>query len=155
VVEETGAGKYQVQIAAGGARFFADEPVAVGGLGSGPSPYQLVSAGLGACTAMTIRLYATGKDWPLKRVHVAVTHDKTSGATPQDLFERRICLEGDLDAEQTARLFEIADRCPVHRTLESGSRVETHRLERPVQAAAEGEALQEEHFHDMEEACRD
>jgi len=155
LVDDTGAGKFQMQVRAGGARFFADEPKDVGGLASGPSPYQLVAAGLGACTAMTVRLYAEQKAWPLERVHVAVTHDKVSGATPPDRFERRIRFEGPLDVDQVRRLFEIADRCPVHRTLEGGSKVETLPLEGPVEAPKVPHADASEHFHEMEDACRD
>jgi putative redox protein len=150
-VEETGAGKFQVQVSAHGTRFFADEPIDVGGMGTGPSPYELLSAGLGACTAMTLRLFADRKGWPLRRVRVAVRHDKLAGQTPADVFERRIALEGPLDAGQAARLLEIADRCPVHRTLESGARVSNGRLNGgPVPVIAEPE----EHFHAMEAACR-
>jgi len=156
MVEETGAGKFQVQVSAHGTRFFADEPVDVGGLGSGPSPYELVAAGLGACTSMTVRLYAERKGWPLQRVRVAVRHDKVADQTPADVFDRRIAFEGPLDAEQTAKLFEIAEKCPVHRTLESGARVVTGPLPIPPPAtdlaAARGEA--DEHFRDMDEECR-
>jgi putative redox protein len=160
LVEETGAGKFQVRVSAHGTRFFADEPADVGGLGSGPSPYELLAAGLGACTAMTLRLYAGNKAWPLTRARVTVRHDKVAGATPPDQFTRRIALEGDLSPDQVRKLFEIADKCPVHRTLETGSTVVTEPLppEAAPSAAAPSpaaEALAEEHFHDMEEACRD
>ncbi|HEX3917187.1 MAG TPA: alpha/beta fold hydrolase [Caulobacteraceae bacterium] len=150
LVEETGAGKFQVQVSVHGTRFFADEPVDVGGMGSGPSPYELLAAGLGACTAMTLRLYAGRKAWPLQRVRVAVRHDKDAAQAPPDVFDRQLTLEGPLDAEQIARLFEIADKCPVHQTLERGARVTTgHGPAAPIKAEAE------EHFCDMEEACRD
>lgn len=155
MVNETGAGKFQMQVRAGGARFFADEPKDVGGLASGPSPYQLVAAGLGACTAMTVRLYAEQKSWPLERVHVAVAHRKVADATPTDRFERRIRFEGPLDETQVARLFEIADKCPVHRTLEAGAKVETRALEGPAEAPEVPHADMDEHFHEMEDACRD
>lgn len=151
LVEETGAGKFQMQVSAGGARFVADEPVDVGGLGSGPSPYQLLAAGLGACTAMTVRLYADHKGWPLERVRVEARHDKHADQTPPDVFERRIALEGGLDAPQTAKLFEIADRCPVHRTLERGATVTTSPLSAPPQPGPGAE----EHFRDMEATCRE
>ena len=151
LVEETGAGAFQVQVSVRGSRFFADEPVDVGGLGTGPSPYELVAAGLGACTSMTMRLYARRKGWPLQRVRVAVRHDKIAGQTPPDTFDRKIALEGPLDAEQSARLFEIADKCPVHRTLEGGARVVTGRLDGdPGSVTAEPD----EHFHAMEAECR-
>jgi len=156
LVEETGAGKFQVEVRIRGTRLIADEPADVGGLGSGPSPYELVSAGLGACTAMTVRLYAERKGWPLKRTRVVVSHDKVDGQTPPDLFHRQIGFEGPLDAEQTARLLEIAEKCPVHRTLEAGSRVETTSLpaDAPPPAPAVAQAQADEHFHEMDEACR-
>ncbi len=124
VVEETGEGAFQVEVRTGHARFRADEPVEVGGLGTGPTPYDLLGAGLGACTAMTLRLYARRKDLPLDRVRVTVGHKKGKGAAP-DLFVREISLTGTLSDEQTKRLLEIADRCPVHRTLESGAGIQT------------------------------
>jgi uncharacterized OsmC-like protein/alpha/beta superfamily hydrolase len=156
LVEETGAGKFQVQVSVHGSRFLADEPEDVGGLGSGPSPYELVSAGLGACTAMTLRLYAERKGWPLRRTRVAVRHDKVDGQTPPDVFARRIGLEGPLDAEQTARLFEIADKCPVHRTLEGGSKVTTAGFPVPPPAVDSAAVAQEthEHFQEMDQECR-
>jgi putative redox protein len=156
LIEETGAGKFQVQVTVHGTRFVADEPPDVGGLGSGPSPYELVAAGLGACTAMTLRLYADRKAWPLSRSHVAVRHDKAAGQTPADIFTRRIALEGPLDAEQTARLMEIAEKCPVHRTLEAGAKVITEPFPQPPPAsdtkAKDAEA--HEHFRDMDAECR-
>jgi uncharacterized OsmC-like protein len=118
-------------VQAGKTRFLADEPVEVGGLGSGPGPYDLLSAALGACTSMTVRLYADQKQWPLQRVRVAVRHTKDKERKPADLFFRRISLEGALDTEQRARLMEIAGRCPVHRTLEAGSAIETVATDSP------------------------
>jgi putative redox protein len=150
LVEETGAGKFQVQVAVHGTRFFADEPVEVGGLGSGPSPYELVAAGLGACTCMTVRLYADRKGWPLQRVRASVRHDKEAGQTPTDLFQRQIGFDGPLDAEQRARLFEIAENCPVHRTLEAGARVVTAELAAAPPDPAAAEAAATEHFRDMQ-----
>ncbi|MBV6638152.1 MAG: OsmC family protein [Mameliella sp.] len=110
----------------------ADEPEAYGGSNRGMSPYGFLSAGLGACTSMTIRMYARRKGWPLTGISVDVTHDKvhaqdagTSATTRVDRFVRRITLVGDLDADQRARLLEIADKCPVHKTLEQGAEIET------------------------------
>ena len=157
LVEETGAGKFQVQVSVRGIRFTADEPADVGGLGAGPTPYELVAAGLGACTSMTVRLYAERKGWPLRRTRVAVSHEKVAGQTPADVFTRRIAFEGPLDAEQVAKLFEIAEKCPVHRTLEGGgSRIETAPLaaDPPPSPAAVG-AGADEHFRDMEKACEE
>ena len=110
----------------------ADEPKAYGGTNRGMSPYGFLAAGLGACTSMTIRMYARRKGWPLSEVRVDVTHDKmhaqdaeTGKAEKIDSFRRDICLAGDLDADQRARLLEIADKCPVHRTLIHRARIET------------------------------
>ncbi|MEM9975018.1 MAG: bifunctional alpha/beta hydrolase/OsmC family protein [Pseudomonadota bacterium] len=114
----------------------ADEPLAYGGTNKGMSPYGYLAAGLGACTSMTIRMYARRKGWPLNHVWVDVTHDKVhaqdaenGGTKKVDTFRREIHLEGPLDAEQRERLLEIADRCPVHRTLEQSSLVETRLME--------------------------
>ncbi|MFY0691571.1 MAG: OsmC family protein [Paracoccaceae bacterium] len=121
----------------------ADEPLAYGGTNKGMSPYGFLAAGLGACTSMTIRMYARRKNWPLSRVWVDITHDKmhaqdASGAAAKiDQFAREIHLEGDLTDDQRARLLEIADRCPVHRTLESGARIKTRLADRAVEKAAE------------------
>ena len=112
-------------------RAVADEPLAYGGSDQGMSPYGFVAAGLGACTSMTIRMYARRKQWPLDHVSVDVTHDKVhkqdaeAGNAKVDLFRRVIRLEGDLAGDQRARLLEIADKCPVHRTLEQSSVIET------------------------------
>lgn len=110
----------------------ADEPVAFGGSDKGLSPYGLLAAGLGACTSMTIRMYARRKGWDLHHVSVDVSHAKvhardaeTGESSRIDRFNRVIRLEGDLDAQQRERLLEIADRCPVHRTLEHGAAIDT------------------------------
>ncbi|MCK0139055.1 bifunctional alpha/beta hydrolase/OsmC family protein [Aliiroseovarius sp. F47248L] len=111
---------------------YADEPLAYGGTNKGMSPYGFLSAGLAACTSMTIRMYARRKGWPLDHVRVDVSHDKVHAQDAEtgtrdrvDQFQREICLDGVLDADQRARLLEIADRCPVHRTLEGSSKVMT------------------------------
>lgn len=122
--EETRAGKFQLSLRAGGIRFLADEPESVGGLGSGPTPYDLLSAALAACTTMTLRLYADQKGLPVDRIATSVGHMKRAGQKPADLFTRRISIGGDIDETQRARMLEIADRCPVHRTLEAGAAFE-------------------------------
>ncbi len=134
VAEETGAGRFQLAIHAGGIRFLADEPVSAGGLGSGPTPYDLVSAGLAACTTMTLRLYAEHKGLPVGRIRTAVGHMRQPDADIPDLFTRTIAIEGSLDDVQRQRLLEIAERCPVDRTLVNGSRVETTLGEPPAAA---------------------
>lgn len=115
-----------------GHHLVADEPLAYGGTNKGLSPYGLLSAGLGACTSMTIRMYARRKQWPLDHVSVDVNHDKVHAQDAEtgvgdkiDTWRRRITLTGNLDTEQRARLLEIADKCPVHRTLERSSTVIT------------------------------
>jgi len=111
----------------------ADEPKAFGGTDLGPSPYRLVSSGLGACTAMTVRMYARRKDWPLEHLSVDVTHDKIHAedcaeceteAGKIDRFRIEIRLEGPLSDEQRAKLMEIAHKCPVHRTLKGEVSIE-------------------------------
>ena len=124
VVEEKKEGGLRVRVHAGGITFVADEPIAAGGLGSGPNPYDLLRAALGSCVAMTLRLYADRKAMPLEGVRVAVRHARTRGAPP-DLFMVDLRLDGPLDDAQRARLLEIAGHCPVHRTLTGGARVET------------------------------
>ena len=139
LVRETGDGKFQQEILSGPHRFLADEPVKAGGLDSGPGPYDLLLAGLGACTSMTLRLYADNKKLPLKRVTVRLTHNKIHAEDclncetregMVDRIDRNITIEGSLDAEQRKRLLEIADKCPVHRTLTS--EIEIRTFERPV-----------------------
>lgn len=112
----------------------ADEPASVGGNDFGPSPYELVSAGLGACTVMTLHMYARRKKWPLKEVKVHIDHYKDHAQDCEDLdnpkskidhFNRMLEIEGDLSEEQRQRLIEIADKCPVHRTLHSSVKVIT------------------------------
>ena len=135
VVRETGNGKFQQQVSSGSHLLLADEPVSFGGLDTGPSPYDYVSISLGACTSMTLRMYADRKGWDIGQISVSVDHAKVHAQDCADCgegregridrFERRISIAGDLEDEQRARLLEIADKCPVHRTLESGAAVVT------------------------------
>ena len=125
-VMETGAGKFQNAVQAGRHRLFADEPASVGGLDTGPSPYDLLSAALGACTAMTLRLYAERKQIELGRVQVDVSHEKIHvRAGKIDCFTRVISVEGEVPGELAGKIVEIAGKCPVHRTLENGSQIRT------------------------------
>ena len=134
VVRETLEGRFTQLIAAGPHVLRADEPKDVGGLGSGPSPYDLVLAGLGACTSMTLRMYADLKKLPLERVTVELRHDKIHAQDCAecetkdgrvDRIERLVQLEGALDAARRAKLLEIANKCPVHRTLHAEVTVPT------------------------------
>jgi len=141
IVRETGQGRYQQAIMAGPHRLIADEPVKVGGLDSGPNPYDLLLAGLGACTAMTVRMYAERKALPLDRVTVTLRHGKIHAEDCEDCetkdgmidrIDRALTFEGELDADQRKRLMEIADKCPVHRTLTS--EVSIRSVEKPAEA---------------------
>jgi putative redox protein len=122
------AGFLKQEITSGRHTFFADEPAEAGGSDSGPDPYALLLASLGACTAMTLQLYAKRKSWPLEKVEVSLTHERVYAKDCDDCasknamlskIERFIHLTGSLSDEQKQRLLEIAQRCPVHRTLTS------------------------------------
>jgi putative redox protein len=164
VARPTGAGRFQTRIEIRGGPILADEPAEVGGLDSGPTPYELLSAALAACTSMTMRLYAIRKQWTLPGFAVEVVHSfvpgpsaagvpgaPPQGGPPRDRFTRRIAFDEPLDAEREARLLEIADRCPVHRTLMRGFEIVTETGEAPP-LAPEPPAR---HERDMEEACAD
>ena len=125
-VQESGDGPYAQVVTTGQHVIAADEPENLGGHDSGPSPYQFLMAGLGACTTMTLRMYATRHGWPLEKSSVLVRHSKTArqdGSPPSDTFERIIYLTGQLSDEQRARLLEVADKCPVSQTLQRTSTV--------------------------------
>ncbi|MEO0459637.1 MAG: alpha/beta fold hydrolase [Myxococcota bacterium] len=136
LVQESGFGDFQQKVrVADHDVFHADEPESLGGNDTGPGPYDLVLAGLGACTSMTLRMYANHKEWPLERVSVKLRHEKRhredaaefDKAKKIDHIDRSIEIRGrELTDTQRQRLFEIADRCPVHRTLESKVVIETH-----------------------------
>lgn len=135
VVTSTGADTFYTEIGIRAHELIADEPKSVGGEDRGPTPYDFLLAGLGACTSMTLQMYAGRKGWPLEEARVRLGHrrlhedDRKACAEDDDcridVADREIELIGDLDGEQRARLMEIADRCPVHRTLEAGIEVRT------------------------------
>ena len=134
VVRETRNSKFQQTVTVGPHRLLADEPVAAGGEDTGPAPYDFLLAGLGACTSMTMRLYAERKSLPLERTTVTLRHSKIHAQDCAecetregmlDQIDRVIAMEGPLDVEQRKRLMEIADKCPVHRTLTSEIRIVT------------------------------
>ena len=137
-VAETGEGKFGQRVSAGRHVLAADEPPVVGGDDTGPSPYDYLLVALGACTSMTLRLYADRKKLPLERVSIELSHEKVHAADCDacetrvgkiDRIERVISIEGELDDEQRAKLLEIADKCPVHRTLESENLIVTRAAE--------------------------
>jgi uncharacterized OsmC-like protein len=134
VVRETHNSKFQQTVVVGPHRLLADEPVAAGGEDTGPGPYDYLLASLGACTSMTMRMYADRKALPLERVTVTLKHSKIHAedcaecetkAGMLDHIDRAIAMEGALDPDQRTRLMEIADKCPVHRTLTSEVRIVT------------------------------
>jgi len=138
VVQETRASKFQQAVSIGPHRMLADEPVSAGGEDTGPGPYDFLLAGLGACTSMTMRLYADRKALPLDRVTVTLKHSKIHAQdcaeceTKEgllDQIDRVIAMDGALDAEQRKKLLEIADKCPVHRTLHSEIRIVTRAVD--------------------------
>ena len=128
LVVESGEGPFKQYLLDGRHQLIADEPLPAGGKDAGPNPYELLLMGLGACTAMTLRLYARRKQWPLERVAVRLSHarihaeDCAECETRSGLVDRIECeieLSGPLDAAQRTRVMEIAEMCPVHRTLTS------------------------------------
>ncbi len=132
-VTETGAGPYTQQITAGHHRLIADEPSPIGD-DAGPTPYDLLLSALGACTSMTVRMYADRKGWPLERVRVTLRHSRIHAEDCADCettkgwvnqIDRDIELTGELDDTQRQRLTQIAERCPVHQTLTSEVHIAT------------------------------
>ena len=134
ITARTGPGGFLTEVLVNRHSLVADEPVQAGGTDQGPSPFDLLVAALGACTAMTLRMYADRKGWPLEGATIRLTHDKIHAAECEscetregmlDRIEREIDIKGPLDANQKQRLLQIADRCPVHRTLTSEVQIQT------------------------------
>ena len=151
----TGQGRFETEIRVRGTTILADEPAEVGGGDAGPTPYELLSGALAACTAMTLRLYAERKGWALPGFGVEVAHKVVpgeGGAAPHDRFDRIISFDVPLDEERHARLLEIADKCPVHRTLSRESEIVT--CTAPPTVHPEGEPPAQ-HERQMERACSD
>ena len=138
IIVEGTASDFTQEILAGPHRLIADEPVALGGTDRGPTPYDLLLAALGACTSMTVGLYARRKQWPLERIRIRLRHSKIHAADclecetkegKLDLIEREIELGGPLSEEQRLKLLEIADKCPVARTLTSEIKIKSRLME--------------------------
>ena len=143
VSARTAPGGYRTDIIANGYALIADEPESLGGTDTGPTPYDFLAAALASCTSMTLHMYASRKEWKLgpvttrvkhSRIHVTDCDDCGEKGKKLDHLEREIEIEGDLDEAQRKRLIEIANRCPVHRTLESDIRISTHEAD-PVDIA--------------------
>ena len=120
--------RFTHDIAIGPHRLVADEPTELAGEDLGPAPHDFVLAGLGACTSMTIKMYADRKGWPVESIDVRLSGRHEGG---RYLIERAITLHGPLDAEQRARLIEIANKCPVHKTLSGTIQIDTHERSAP------------------------
>ncbi len=138
VVAQLGEEGYTTYMRAGNHSFIADEPVSFGGNDYGPSPYDLLSAALASCTSMTLQMYARRKKWPLENVETHVNHSKAHAKDCEDCektsakidrFQRDIIITGDLDEKQKQRLVEIADKCPVHKTLHATVEINTELIE--------------------------
>jgi putative redox protein len=150
IAEDTGIGRLQVQIQTQGTSFYVDEPVGAGGLASGPSPFDLLSASLGACTVMTIKFYANRKGIPVTHVQVIVSHHRRPD-TGRDVFQRSIFIDGAADEGQMRQLLSVADRCPVSKTLNAGADIATIRH---ANAAITGRRVDDdEHLRAMVAAC--
>ncbi len=134
-VLESGNGPYAQFVTASHHVMGADEPERFGGHDTGPSPYEYLLAGLGACTAMTLRMYADQHRWPLEKIAVEITHDKIAvadSARKIDRFRRMIRLAGNLSEDQKVRLLDIADKCPVSQTLQRSSTVVSRLVEQEL-----------------------
>jgi putative redox protein len=149
LVEETGAGRYQVRASSGDHQLIIDEPIAYGGLGSGPNPFDLLCMALGSCSVITMRFYAERKGWTLGPFSARVVHRK-GGSQARDRFERELFL-GPVTPEQQERLLAIADKCPVHLLLEGGADVVTS-LATSHLADGQAEGL---HPQVVDELCRE
>ena len=153
IARQTGQGRFETVLTVGDVTIVADEPGDVGGGGAGPTPYELLSAALGACTSMTISLYAARKGWDLPGFRVEVAHKivpASDDAPVHDRFDRIIAFDVPLDEERRARLLDVADRCPVHRTLSRESEIVTCTARPSVHPEGEPPGR---HEREMERVC--
>jgi putative redox protein len=158
VARPEGEGRFATLIELPGGSILADEPAAVGGGGGGPTPYQLLSAALAACTSMTLRLYAARHPATVPPFRVEVEHALIPGSPPRDRFTRRILFDGPLDDDRRARLLDIAGKCPVHRTLGGGGSEILTGIEAPAPVPVpplEPADTASAHVEQMEQACAD
>jgi len=125
LVKERAGGIYTQDISARDHKIYGDEPESLGGADLGLTPYELVLAGLGSCTTITLRMYADRKEWPVTHIACDVKFKKSGPDGKSNVFVREITIEGDVDEKQRARMLQIADKCPVHRLLESASEIRT------------------------------
>jgi len=130
IVKERPGGIYTQDVLTERHHLFADEPASYGSADIGPSPYELLCASLGACTSITLRMYSERKKWPVENISVDISHKKIAigDLPPKDVFTRNITITGDVDETQRKRIIEIANKCPVHRTLEASSDIETYEV---------------------------
>jgi putative redox protein len=150
IIEDTGLGLFQVEVRAQGASFYSDEPASSGGMATGPSPFDLLGAALGACTVMTVKLYAQRKSINVSHVQVIVTHQRDP-VSQRDVFERSIFIGGAITDEEMKHLLSAADRCPVSRTLSAGADITTTRCATATVTARRVE--DDTHIHAMDRAC--
>jgi putative redox protein len=144
-------GPFQVVVRSGSSTFIVDEPFGAGGLGAGPTPFDLLSAALGSCALMTMRLYASERGWPVERIVVRVSH-QSGGLSERDRYLKEIQLAGALTDPQRRALADVATRCPIHLTVARGSDIETSLLE--VGDVAESAVSRSAHMRGMREVIR-
>ena len=144
-------GPFQVVVRSGSSTFIVDEPFGAGGLGAGPTPFDLLSAALGACALMTIRLYASEHGWPVERIVVRISHH-SGGLSARDRFLKEIQLVGALTEAQRKALAEVATRCPIHLTVARGSDIETSLLD--LGDVSETAVSRTAHMRSMREVIR-
>ncbi len=127
IVKERAGGKYTQDVITSRHHLYADEPASYGSADLGPTPYEYLCAALGSCTSITMRMYVERKKWNVDHLACEVSHKKVVGGdkAPQDVFTRTLTIEGDIDEAQRKRIMEIANKCPVHKTLEASSHIET------------------------------
>jgi len=150
IIEDTGLGLFQVEVRAQGTSFFSDEPISAGGLASGPGPFDLLSAALGACTVMTVKFYARRESIAVSHVQVMITH-RRDPESQRDVFERSIFIDAAVTEDEMKRLLAAADRCPVSRTLSAGSDIVTTRSQTAIATARRAD--DETYIRAMDRAC--